>query len=378
MNFTKYDKHFLLAFLTIVSSLLFWSLFIFNIPNLLGFGHVSMETIFANYDGPNYMVIAKCGYDKTCIGQHFSLPQPLEYYPAHLPGFPLLIHLFNLVLSGPKAMLLSTLLGSILLSLVSFEFFKLYVKQKTAFWLSLILLIFPARLFVLHQIGAPETWFMSLTLLSVLFFTKKNYFYAALMAAIAQAFKSPGILLLVTYFFLAIIELFKTKDFISVFKKYIYFLLVPFTLYLVFLFYKQQTGDFFAYFHSGDNFHLTPLPYSVFISTKSWINTIWLEDIIYIFALSFYGIYKLFKKYSPGLITVYPLLFTIATVLVAHRDISRYIVPVYPFMLLAFAKTLDRKSVKTLLLVLLPAIILYAVNFIVGNTAPVADWTPYL
>lgn len=378
MNFTKYSPHFLLSLLTIISSLIFWSLFVFNVPQLLGFGHVSLETIFANYDGPNYMVVSKCGYDKACIGSHFSLPQPLEYYPAHLPGFPLLIHTFNLFLSGPKAMLLSTLLGSILLSLVSFEFFKQYVKKNTALWLSLILLVFPARLFVLHQIGAPETWFMSLTLLSILYFTQKKYFSAALMAALAQIFKSPGVLLLVSYLFLAVVELIKTKDFISVFKKYVYFLLVPFALYVVFLFYKQQTGDFFAYFHSGDNFHLNLFPYTVFVSTKSWINTLWLEDIVYIFALCFYGIYKLFKKYSPGLITVYPLLFTIATVLVAHRDISRYIAPIYPFIILAFAKTIDRKPIKILLLILLPAIILYAINFVVGNVAPVADWTPYL
>jgi hypothetical protein len=378
MNFTKYSNQILLILITILTSLLFWGVFALNIPQLLGFGHVSMETIFANYDGPNYLIISKCGYDKNCIGTHFSLPQPLEYYPAHLPGYPLLIRFLNNFVSGPWAMLLATLSGSILLSLAAFELFKLFVKEKKAFWLTILLLFFPARLFILRQIGAPETWFISLSLFSVLFFTKKNYLPAAIMAALAQAFKSPGIILLATYGFLGLIEIFKTKNIKIVFQKYFAFILVPIVVFLIFLNYQSQTGDFLAYFHSGDNLHLNPLPYEVFISTKSWINTIWLEDIIYIFLFCFIGIYLLYKKYSFRLITLYPLLFTFASVLVAHRDISRYIAPVYPFIILAFSRYLNRKPFKLIFFLLLPAIILYAINFVVGNIAPVADWTPYL
>lgn len=378
MNFTKYSNHLLLALITILSSIIFWCLFAFNIPQLLGFGRVSMETIFADYDGPNYLVIAKCGYDKACIGSHFSLPLPLEYYPAHLPGYPLVIKLLNYFVSGPHAMLLATLFGSILLSIVIYELFKLFVKERTAFWATILLLFFPARLFILRQIGAPETWFIGLTLLSILCFQKNKYFFAAVTAALAQVFKSPGILLFGAYGIVALVDLFKTKNFALILRKYLYFILVPIAVLVVFLFYQAQTGDFLAYFHSGDNFHLVPFPFPVFISTKSWINTIWLEDIVYIFAICFFSLYRLYKKYSYKMVFVYPLVFTIASVLVAHRDISRYISPVYPFVVLAFAREVDNKPIKYLFLLLLPAIILYAVNFVIGNVAPVADWTPYL
>ena len=133
-----------------------------------------------------------------------------------------------------------------------------------------------------------------------------------------------------------------------------------------------------SYFQSGDNFHLNFLPYLVFISTKSWINTIWLEDIIYIFLFSIYGIYRLIKKFKFDIIAIYPLVFATATLFVAHRDISRYIAPIYPFLLLAYQKPLNRRSVKTILLFLLPAIVLYAINFVCGNVAPISDWTNYL
>ncbi|MDD4937395.1 MAG: hypothetical protein PHX34_00020 [Candidatus Shapirobacteria bacterium] len=364
--------------LTILTTLLFWLIFYFNVPGKIGFNQVSLETLFANYDGPNYMVISKCGYNKDCIGPNFSLPQSLEYYPAHFPAFPTLIKFFNNFTTGPKAMIFSTLLGSIFLSLILFELLKLFTKPKKAFWLSIIFLFFPARFFVLRQIGAPETWFLATTLASVFFFKKDKFWLAAIFAAAAQAFKSPGILLLVAYGVIAIRGLVKTKKLSQVLRQYFPFILVPITILLIFYLYFLQTGDFWAYFHSGDNFHLNFLPYTVFISTKSWINTIWLEDVIYIFLIVFYGVYRLIKKYKFDIVAIYPLVFLIATLFVAHRDISRYIAPIYPFLLLAYKKPLNKKPLKIILILLIPAIVLYAINFVCGNVAPISDWTNYL
>ena len=378
MYFTKYKSHFKLLALTILSSLLFWLIFYFNLPGKIGFGNVSLETVFSNYDGPNYMVIAKCGYNKNCIGPNFSLPQSLEYYPAHLPGYPALIKFFNNFTTGPKAMIFSTLLGSIFLSLILFEFLKLFVKEKKAFWLTTLFLFFPARFFVLRSIGAPETWFLASIIASIFFFKKDKIWLSAVFAALAQTFKTPAVLLVVSYAIIAIYELIKTKKILPVVKKYHPYLLTPLTILLIFYLYFLQTGNFWAYFQSGDNFHLNFLPYLVFISTKSWINTIWLEDIIYIFLITIYGVYHLLKKYKFDIIAVFPLVFLMASLLVAHRDISRYISPIYPFLLLAFQKFLNKKSVKIILLLLLPAIILYGINFVCGNVAPISDWTNYL
>ncbi|MFA6269585.1 MAG: hypothetical protein WC652_07245, partial [archaeon] len=323
MNFIKFQKQIILVLLTIFVSASFWFLFYYNIPGKIGFNNVTLETVFANYDGPNYMVIAKCGYNKNCIGPNFSLPQSLEYYPAHLPAYPFLIRFFNYFTTGPKAMLVSTLLGSIFLSIITFEFFKLFLKEKKAFWLSILFLFFPARFFVLRQVGAPETWFLATTIASIYFFKKDKFVLAAVFAAIAQAFKSPGILLFVAYGVISLHEFIKTKNYKIIIKKYFAFLLVPLVIFFIFTLYKSETGDFFAYFHSGDNFHLNTLPYLAFISTKSWLNTIWIEDIIYIFLLSIYGVYLLIKRYKFDIIAIYPLIFTAATLLVAHRDIGR-------------------------------------------------------
>ena len=363
-----------LIIVTFLVSVLFWFIFYFNIPGKIGFNDVSLETIFFNYDGPNYMVISKCGYNKDCIGPNFSLPQPLEYYPAHLPGYPILINLVSNFISAPKAMLLVTLFGSIFLTLFLYEFLKLFIKEKRAFWLSLLFIFFPARLFALRQIGAPEALFLGTIIASIFYFKKGKYFLSAIFAAFAQSLKSPGILLFASYGIIAIYELIKNKNFSAVFKKYFYFILTPLTIFAIFSLYRIQTGDFWAYFNSGDNFHLNKLPYLVFISTKSWIGSIWLEDIIYIYLIAIYGVYYLFKKYKFDIVSVFPAVFTFATLLVAHRDISRYIAPVYPFLLLAFGKFLSKKSSKIIFIILIPAIFLYAINYAIGNVAPITDW----
>lgn len=375
MNFIKFHRPLLLILITYSCAFLFWLVFYFNLPQLIGFPKTTLETIFANYDGPNYMVIAKCGYNRDCIRLNFSLPGPLEYYPAHLPGFPLVIRFFSFFLPTTKAMLVGSLAGSTLLTLAFYYFLQGFISEKRAFWLTVLLNFLPARLFLMRQIGAPESWFLASILFSLICFRQKNYQFSALFAALAQLFKSPGILLFATYVIYFFIDLIKNK---KVSFGYLNYLLVPLTVLAIFWVYQLQMGDFWAYFHSGDNIHLTAFPYPVFISNRSWIQTVWLEDIVYIFLIAFYGIYRLFKRYRFTPVFIFPALYTLATVFVAHRDISRYISPVYPFLLLAFSRFLTRRSFKIIFILIIPAIILFAINYAIGNVAPIADWTPYL
>jgi len=320
MYFTKFRHQILLVLITIAVSLFFWSTFYLNIPGKIGFNDVSLETLFANYDGPNYIVISKCFYDKSCIGPNFSLPLPLEYYPAHFPGYPLTIKFLNFFTTGPKAMIFSTLLGSILLSLSTYSLFKLFLSSKKSFYLSLLFIFFPARFLVLRVIGAPETWFLSFIILSLINFKKDKFLPSAIFALL---FKTPAVLLGLTYLIYFFID---KRDFAQKFKKYIWYLLMPLTLFFIFLFYQNNIGNFFAYFHSGDNFHLNPLPYLVFISQQTWVNTIWLEDIIYIYLFGLIAIYYLFKKFKLDIITIFASIFILSTLLVHLSSLSLYFI----------------------------------------------------
>lgn len=154
--------------------------------------------------------------------------------------------------------------------------------------------------------------------------------------------------------------------------KYFPLFLIPLGLLGVFYLYSQTYGDFWAYFHSGDNIHLTFPPFQVFNKHQFWVGDIWLEDIIYVFILGFLGGIMLIKqKLYP--IAFFVLTYLFAATLVVHRDISRYLLPVSPFILIAFERVLTSREFKIILPIILLAIYLYAQNFILQNTAPIPN-----
>jgi len=333
-----------------------------------------MTKVWANFDGPNYIVVSKCWYDKECIGPAFSLPLPLEYYPAHFPGYPFLIKLLNSFLPGWWAMLLVNLFGTLAMVTIFYLLLK-ELKITHPFWLSIIPLFLPARMLVLRTIGAPETLFISALLLSILFFRKEKYLLAGGLLAIAQTVKTPAILLFAAY----LIQTLLTDG--PVPKRWLRkagLLLGPLVILPIFWLFRQQTGDLLAYFHSGDNFHLVLPPFQSFISSRSWLGEFWLEDLIYIYLIGGIAVLYLIKRYKRDIIAIFPAVFYLATLFIAHRDLSRYSSPLYPFWIIAFSGFLKKKEFKIIFLILLPAIYLYAVNFINYNVAPVADWAPYL
>lgn len=364
-----------LLLLTLASILGFWLLFYLNIPKHFGYPNTSLLTIFANYDGTNYLAISKCNYDLTCIRTHFSLPLPVEYYPAHFPGFPVLIKILDQFTTGPKAMLLANLLGSLVLCIYFYKFAQQHVNQKVALWLSVVFIFLPARLFVLRLVGAPETWFIAAVLASLYHFEKRQYLFSALFLALAQFLKTPAILLFGAYF-LFLLKTCKTKKiFIQTFLP---FLLAPLVILAVFYYYQLQTGDFLAYFHSGDNHHLNLRPFAAFNKSDRWVGDFWLEDIIYVYFLVGAGMIAFIKnqeRLSPS--SIFAVLYFLANLTLNHRDVSRYISPLYPLALIGLSPYLMKKEFKILFVLLLPAIFLYSINFVIGNTTPIADWSPY-
>jgi hypothetical protein len=341
-----------------------------------------MTKVFANFDGPNYLVIAKCGYDPQCIRTSFSLPQPVEYYPAHFPGYPLLISVFDQILPGWWAMLAANLVTTLTMVTIIYLLLK-QLKVKSAFWLSLLSLFLPARMLVLRTVGAPETLFISLILGSIYYYRQKKYWPAGVLLALAQLTKTPAILLFAAYGIHTLLQLTSEdpnreprKLFNSLIKK-LPLLIGPAVILPLFLVFQNQTGNFLAYFNSGDNFHLVPIPFQTFVSSRSWLGDFWLEDIVYVYLIGGLAITQLWKKYQGEIIAIFPTIFYSATLFVAHRDISRYSAPLYFFYLLAFKDFLKKKEFRIVFFILLPAIYFFTINFINYNVAPIADWTPY-
>ena len=331
--------------------------------------------LWKNYDGPNYLIVAKTWYDKTAILNNFSNPLPAEYYPAHFPLYPAVIAFFDTFTSGPNAMLIATVLGSLLCFGMFYKYLVEFKLSTNALWLSTVFLFFPARFLSLRVIGSPEPWFLFFILGSLYYFRKEKFWIAGVFGYLAMITKSPAVILLAAYGIYALIESIKAK---KILWKYYPILIMPLAIIDLFYFYKLRTGDLWAYFNSGDNFHLFWPPFSIFAPQgQVWVGNFWLEDVIWTWLVFGVGVLAL-KKKDLKIEQLFAGIFFVSTLFVAHRDVSRYIIPVAPFVMMGLDKYLQKKEFKIMFAVLILPIMLYTWNFLLHNTSPVADWAPYL
>jgi hypothetical protein len=271
-----------------------------------------------------------------------------------------------------KSMIFVNILSSISLALVFHHILKQFKITTNPLLLVTVFLFLP-RFLVIRSIGSPEALFMCFILLSVFFFEKQRFVLAGLFGALSVMTKSPGILLFLAYSLVLIEQFYKTK---KIEWKAWGIGLIPLGLLAVFLLYWKQYGDFFAYFHSGDNLHLV-FPYAVFNFQKPWVGTAWLEDAIFYFFLYLMTVISL-KDIKYRSFFYFPLVFFIATIFIQHRDISRYSLPLWPFACMAFASFFTSKKVIIAFIILLPAIFLYAWNLSVFNVIKISDWAAFL
>jgi hypothetical protein len=328
------------------------------------------DKIYRNFDGPLYITVAKSWYAKGIIAQRFSFPLPLEYYPAHFPLYPYLINVISLSgINRLQAMLLINLTFAIAGAITVYEIANRR-QWGGPLVLALAWLFVWPRMWAVRSIGSPETLFITLLMLSLYTFSVKKYLLVGIFGALAVWTKSPGILLIPTFL---IINFHKNyKDY----KSYIPVGIMLAAVLGLFGFFKIQTGDFWAYFHTGDNIHLQTLPFRVFDSDQPWVGSWWLEDVLWIYAIAGIGVWRAFKK-DPvwgwwGAIFLTVILF------VSHRDIARYSLPLVPSVLLGFGEIFAKKEVKIILVLMIVPMFFYTLNFVTHNVMPIGNWGPFL
>jgi Gpi18-like mannosyltransferase len=374
----KAKIYLLIVFTTIFTTLILWSPFILKLDYIdqIKIKEPGFFTVLKHWDGPLYIIPAKTLYDKNSpIFKENVLGLQKEYFAAHLPGYPLTIRILSPITGYPYATVISTLIFSVLL----FCFFYFFVKklQLTQYplFLTFVFMFITPRFFTVRSVGSPEPMFILLILMSVFFFIEKRFWLAGLLGGLATMTKSPGILLFGGYFIYIAIDIYKNK---KVNWNYLGILLIPCGLLAVFTIYWIGYGDFFAYFHSGDNIHLVFPPFSVFNASKPWVATNWLEDIVYVYLFCLLGTIKLFEIERLRPAFYFMVVFFTAIISVEHRDISRYSLPLLPLTLIAYEKFFTSKKFLLTLLILIPAIYFYSWNMMVHNIAPITDWKAFL
>ncbi|MFA6533080.1 MAG: hypothetical protein WCT22_03730 [Patescibacteria group bacterium] len=367
----------LIIAVVLISTIVLW------LPFLLKSNGLSFLDIYKHYDGPLYVIPAKTFYNPSAIEKlHIEIKLPTKYFAAHLPLYPILIRtskeliqLTGLRVNGLeylKSMIGVNILATIGLVLFFYFFLNKFKLTKKPIILASVMLFLP-RFLVIRSVGAPESLFILLILMSLFFFEENKFWLAGLFGGLATMTKAPGILLFAGYGLVFIERLIKIKKFNW---NWIGTLLIPLGLLIVFGIYSIQYGDFFAFFHGNAS---VPMPYifSVFNWKAKWVGTAWLEDILFYFFM--YGLTVVYLKDSKYRSFFYfSLVFFVATIFIQHRDISRYSLPLWPLALIAFEKFFTSKKFLIIFLILLPAIFLYAWSFLSYNVMPISDWAAFL
>lgn len=367
--------------ISLISLILFWSPFIFKLKQLWGieFGRQGMNVVVQNFDGLNFLVIAKSWYSPEIIEQinaQFLTGNTPIYFAAHFPLFPALIGIFNTVLSTPNALLAVIVLSNILLALGMYYLFEGVTRNpRLAALLATIGLFFPARILAVRAVGSNEPIFIFFVLISLFFAIKERYWVSALAGSLAVLTRSPGILLFAGY---GLTWLLSDEKLIVKSKKFAPYLIMPISLFGLFIFYGFRYQDPLAYFHSGDNLHLFFPPFHIFSNMATWINDMWREDIIYLYLFYASGIYMIDKKWK--VIRNFGLIYGFILLFVAHRDLSRYALPIAPLALLGYAPIIDKIPKKTLWIIAIILIPIYLLSwqFVLKNIQPISDWKALL
>ncbi len=373
--------------MSIVPTFLLWAPFYLQMPAIWGIplAKGGMQVVVSNYDGPLYLVVAKTLYQKNLILQNFSFSLPYEYYAAHFPLFPLLIRIIATVTGYPWGMLVTTLVTSVFAHLMFYKLAKEYVEEHHALWLTLVFALFPARWLIVRSVGSPEPLFVGAIIACMYYFRKRQYLLAGIFGAIAQFTKSPGILIFAALIVAVIVPRLHSLAITNDHKKWlksihpsvVFIGLIPLALIAVFYLYSIQFGNFFAYFNSGDNIHLFFPPFQIFNYSQPWVNTHWLEEIIFVYLLGAIGLMKLVSQKEWALSAFVGVFYT-TTLFVSHRDLIRYSLPIVPFLIIAYRKELVKREFLVGAIIILIPIFLFSFAFISNNVMPISDWGPLL
>ena len=143
--------------------------------------------------------------------------------------------------------------------------------------------------------------------------------------------------------------------------------MVPVAVLSVFSFYYFQTGNFWAFFDAISlTKNLQAIPFKTFNFPSANIETFWQEVNAYDYVLYLAACLMMFRKqyWRYG---VLGLTYFIPLIFLAHSDISRYAVPLLPFAFIAFSEIIERREFNLAVLLMSPAVMLYAINFMDHN-----------
>ncbi len=367
-----HKTYILLILISIFPVMALYMPFILKLNSFWGipFGNTGLQVIFANWDGPNYVYNAITNYEPQKIASMPFLNVP-EYYPAHFPGLSWIISIFALFFGFYTSSFIVQILSGILLNFVFYNFIK--TKSQHPLWLTFAFTVFPPRYLILRAILGPELLLTAIVILCFAFWEKKKYITLGIFSFLAMLLKFQALTIPATFGIIAVIDSIKHKK--PNLKMYASVILGLSGYLIVATFYSTLTGNFNAYFEAQKLVGMAAqLPFMMFNYSQKWVGTGWMEAPAIYFIGMIAVIVRLFhiKKFASATFVV---VYTVMLSLIPQVDIMRLAFPISPFLFYAYSDELSGRTARLTLILSLPIIYLFAINFIITNQAPITDWS---
>ncbi len=393
-----------IALVTLIPLILVYLPFLLHLKHFyfLDLGDSGMQQIYKNWDGPNFVLNAITGYDPIQIGKHAFAHQPNEYYANHFPLYSWWIAILGPVVGYFVSALVVNVCSNLILNIIFYQWISKYSSYPL--WLTFVFTIFPPRYWIVRSVISPEMLLIAFVLTALWKWERGLYIRAGIIGLLAVLTKFQAIILAPAFALsLAVQQLPQLNAMTCEWRKKwhqkfdptaIIAIMAPVVGYfLVALFYQDKFGDFNAYFNGQKGVGMgAALPFSMFNNAEKWVGTGWLEHTVLYFVGMFTLIGKLWteikiqnakvKSKSSGLerahihpvYLIFALGYASMLSLIPQVDIMRLAMPLAPLFIMAFHEFFESKTFRTGLLLSMPAIYLYALNFIMTNQAGITDW----
>jgi len=319
------------------------------------------QVLFAYWDGPHYVYVAKTLYVTPADHPFKSYGLPASYFACHLPLYPLLIRVMTVPAGGDyfTAMLAATIITSVAASVLFYRLLVVFELSENPLWLAILFAFLPPRWLIYHSVGASEPLFLCLVFGAFLAFKAERPWMVMGCLLGASITRITGLMLLPLFMgFYAWRRDWRSTAIMP---------LAGIGLLLTFAWHAQVYGDFLAYFHYnvGQAGLVRATPFELFRTYASHPE----------FAVTEYHL-GLYLVYGIGTLALWPrreffaycALFFAFNCFVFHVDSSRYFLPIAPFALLVgYGPILTRPACRWILPLVLYLGYFYAWKFLPFN-----------
>ena len=198
-----------------------------------------MMAVYRFWDGPNYLTIARNGYDIRPDNPLLAYVYHPSYFLRHLPLYPLCVRALSFLGYQP-ALLVVSVAATVAATLLFYRLSRDVWKLPSPGFLTLVFLFLPPRWLLYRSTGATESLYLALVLASIFFFEKSSTGRASVAAGLATLTRISGLMLAPAF---AVVLLSRKR-----WRSLPWLVFIPLCLGLYFLYAASLFGNFFEYF----------------------------------------------------------------------------------------------------------------------------------